>query len=461
MNKQRIPDILSSIQMSPRDKKDLIKELKSNNVHCIEIFDTDTLEFRSPEDVYKEYENNKDKFIIGSCDGIIGTLYPWHNDYSFCFIEPYYGELYIYNAYYNIYNGLEIYEENVAIGTIFIDANEDTLIDYTFDDLISDRIKLIKYNNLVYTPIASILYGDYVSFLLFDDGGFHQVDVYLDNHIRCTDHDFDFGNSGTGSLKIDVNATIEGLSGKITDAIHNGTPIFIGAYNQYEQVLHATCYSFDYGTVYLYTKTSEYKCVSDTLIPLGDWEHEKVIRLSNIGNVSYDDLLKRISNGLTILLGEARLHIVKHNNDSIECYGLNYEDRGGPFIGYYKITKDSKGKCICNVYYKTKELIKNIVYINNTTVIYSNDYNIIIPTKDISIKLNKGYNLQYAWGVFGDELAPKYVGEIEFSDTVYNITFTDIIWSTDSVLDFKPNHLYRFEIQEGLGIMKEFVLPTE
>lgn len=53
--------------------------------------------------------------------------------------------------------------------------------------------------------------------------------------------------------------------------------------------------------------------------------------------------------------------------------------------------------------------------------------------------------------------AANYEGQFHFGDTVYAITFqSGIKWSTDSVLDYKPNHTYQFRIVRGFGVMKEF-----
>ena len=466
MNKQNLHNIVSSIQMSPRDKNDLIKELKSNNVHCIEIFDSNTFEFRSVEDVYKEYENNKDKFIIGSCDGLIGILYPYPNDYSFSFVEAYYGELYSYCVYYNTYDGLDIYEEYFPIGTIFIDANNDTLSDYTFDDLINDRIKLILYNGFTYTPISSMMNdkGDCLSFLLYDNGGFHSVDVYSYNSIKFIDLDFDFSDSETESLRIEVGVSIEGLENKLTNAIRNGIPIFIGANNAIEQVLEATCYGFDYGTVYLYTKTAKYECTGNQIILLNSWNYELVKVISDITAVKYDDLLNYIKNNYTIIYSGRRLTINEYNTTNIKASALHSDMNHEPIIGYYIITKnETTGNCKILNHYNTNELKHKYIYIKDTINLCPNDYSVIVPTKDIFIKFNTYYSDMSAnyTSLNRDSLVFKYVGEIQFSDTVHNITFDNILWSTDSILDFKSNHVYCFEIQNGFGVMKEFVLPTE
>lgn len=51
----------------------------------------------------------------------------------------------------------------------------------------------------------------------------------------------------------------------------------------------------------------------------------------------------------------------------------------------------------------------------------------------------------------------EYDGQFHFGDTIYNITFpSGVKWSTDSVLDYKPNHTYQFKIVRGFGVMKEF-----
>lgn len=51
----------------------------------------------------------------------------------------------------------------------------------------------------------------------------------------------------------------------------------------------------------------------------------------------------------------------------------------------------------------------------------------------------------------------RYEGQFHFGDTVYTITFPNKIkWSTDSILDYKPNHTYQFRIIKGFGVMKEF-----
>jgi hypothetical protein len=50
-----------------------------------------------------------------------------------------------------------------------------------------------------------------------------------------------------------------------------------------------------------------------------------------------------------------------------------------------------------------------------------------------------------------------FEGEFSFGNSVYNITFNkNIKWSTDSVLEYKPNHTYQYRILNSLGVMKEF-----
>ena len=52
---------------------------------------------------------------------------------------------------------------------------------------------------------------------------------------------------------------------------------------------------------------------------------------------------------------------------------------------------------------------------------------------------------------------PEHQGEFKFGDTLYTVTFpSEVKWSTDSVLDFKANHIYQFKIVNNLGVMKEF-----
>lgn len=266
MNKQNLHNIVSSIQMSPRDKKDLIKELKSNNVHCIEIFDTNTLEFRSFEDVYKEYENNKDKFNIGSCDGLVGFIDVWFDYYCFAYTTISNGELHSYTVFCDSIGGLDVYDEYHTINTIYVDIDNPSFID--FWEIQTEATKIIIYNGFEYTPIASIIDNDCISFLICDTN-FHTINIYSDNSIEVLDSDF--GNSGTGSLKIEVGTQIEDLAGKLRNAIEDGTPIFIGGNNKYNQVLEATCYGFDYGTVYLYTETAKYKCMANELTYVSTW----------------------------------------------------------------------------------------------------------------------------------------------------------------------------------------------
>lgn len=51
----------------------------------------------------------------------------------------------------------------------------------------------------------------------------------------------------------------------------------------------------------------------------------------------------------------------------------------------------------------------------------------------------------------------EFNGEFTFGDTVYNVSFSvGLKWSTDSVLEYKPNHTYQFRILNNRGVMKEF-----
>lgn len=89
--------------------------------------------------------------------------------------------------------------------------------------------------------------------------------------------------------------------------------------------------------------------------------------------------------------------------------------------------------------------------VNNfkTDDIKTSVYNIC---KDI-ITANKTITFEYAFM----EEGIIYEGEFSFGDSVYNITFDeDIKWSTDSILEYKPNHTYQFRIVNYLGVMKEF-----
>lgn len=101
---------------------------------------------------------------------------------------------------------------------------------------------------------------------------------------------------------------------------------------------------------------------------------------------------------------------------------------------------------------------------NNTfNAIYNGDwlwvgsYNILEINKETTF-IFKGYRDDngvdfsgFTNGIYG------YQGEFSFGDTVYTVTFPEgVKWSTDSVLEYKPNHTYQFRILNNLGVMKEF-----
>lgn len=95
-----------------------------------------------------------------------------------------------------------------------------------------------------------------------------------------------------------------------------------------------------------------------------------------------------------------------------------------------KLEKDKQDKLIINV--TTSEVLPNV-------------YNKIVPTEDITLTL-----------VASTDTLPEYLGEIEFGDTVYSVTFPEgVIW--DDEVTYQANCTYVFSILNGYGVIREFV----
>lgn len=108
-------------------------------------------------------------------------------------------------------------------------------------------------------------------------------------------------------------------------------------------------------------------------------------------------------------------------------------------------------------FYINSEYIKEIPADNmfiksSSTMLYTSSYSYYNIEEDTTFDIVSGDDL-------GEELPiiNEYNGEFSFGDTVYTVTFPEEIkWSTDSVLEYKPNHTYQFKILNNLGVMKEF-----
>lgn len=188
----------------------------------------------------------------------------------------------------------------------------------------------------------------------------------------------------------------------------------------------------------------------------------------------FNDLLNTINQGKQIYIsnsmGGGYSEASCHNNGSsyiiIKYRGSFYDNYDNDYILAYKSDNTIVGP------YASKELPPDkIENVSNCDIIPNNYYK-IVPNQDIKI---------YCWAsnIINDAVTPSAVfeGQIKFDTTVYNVQIgirneygadygegkydyqkgiTHIIWSTDSVLDFKPKHTYQFRIVNGFGVMKEF-----
>ena len=113
----------------------------------------------------------------------------------------------------------------------------------------------------------------------------------------------------------------------------------------------------------------------------------------------------------------------------------------------------------CRYLYIINTTNVELFYIDNGKAIL-NDSNTLVPTKYNIFTVTKDSNLSISESdaqFFEGTLAVEYEGELNFGDTVYNVTFPEgVKWSTDSVLEYKANHTYQFRILNNLGVMKEF-----
>ena len=96
-------------------------------------------------------------------------------------------------------------------------------------------------------------------------------------------------------------------------------------------------------------------CKNNKHNKLGSQENEKIITISNITNIKYDDLLKYFKN-YTILYKNIKLSTIECNETNIKAFGLQYDMNKEPIISYFIITKNkTTEKCDINNYYKTNE----------------------------------------------------------------------------------------------------------
>lgn len=190
----------------------------------------------------------------------------------------------------------------------------------------------------------------------------------------------------------------------------------------------------------------------------------------------FNDLLNAINQGKQIYVssnmrnGYSEANYYNNDNSSIIIkYRSSFSGEGdynNDYILAYKSDNTIVGP------YASKELpLDKIENVSSCNIIPYNYYK-IVPNQDIEIYC-------VASNIVNDAVTPSAVfeGQIKFDTTVYNIQIgisneygaeygegkfdyqkgiTHIIWSTDSVLDFKPKHTYQFRIVNGFGVMKEF-----
>ena len=99
-----------------------------------------------------------------------------------------------------------------------------------------------------------------------------------------------------------------------------------------------------------------------------------------------------------------------------------------------------------------EELKSNNFFIKKrSTIVSPENYCYFDITQDTIIYIQSGGE---------SEILPntnEFNGEFTFGDTIYNVSFSaGLKWSTDSVLEYKPNHTYQFRILNNRGVMKEF-----
>lgn len=461
-----INNILSSIQMDRKDKAKLAKLLKNvgtngaNNVDVISISDKEV------DEIIELYQK-----------GIESDKHPLFTNYGIqCYINAYVDESYkefalrtiwpdydrIYIDYHEIY-GEEFYEGANIINydeEIVLNNNEITFQFRTLDECATHNFYLVVFDELGTHKINLNCFINH-SGIITCIGDFSEneiIRIELDFNNYSTSYEI-IAKSQKTPLVLTLNEYVDDLKNKVTEAIHNGTPLFIGTNNAYESVLKATCYSYDYGNVYLYTDYGKYEVVTDTIYELDTYEKVNIISVDT--NTNFNTLKQKISLSSILRCYNTIFFVYYISSSYIQASGISTTYLGTsniPIICNLRIYKDStNGKCKPEISYIPNELVitdhGNMPSGNKSSMNYG-EYMRLIPTKDLNIDLLDSNNVS----VFADEnFALKYAGEIIFEDTVYNITFNDVVWSTDSILDFKPNHTYRFEIRCGLGVMKEFV----
>lgn len=117
---------------------------------------------------------------------------------------------------------------------------------------------------------------------------------------------------------------------------------------------------------------------------------------------------------------------------------------------------------------KTNSPIGNTIFvITNNNVVEKNADNFFIKSHYTMINSSNYHYFEITqdtilYVMTGDESSEfpstnEFNGEFTFGDTVYNVGFSaGLKWSTDSVLEYKPNHTYQFRILNNRGVMKEF-----
>lgn len=147
----------------------------------------------------------------------------------------------------------------------------------------------------------------------------------------------------------------------------------------------------------------------------------------------YDELLNCYNKGVPVIYKKNGICIATRMNVNAGRIFI-YTDNRLYTVNDYSVLEYSKGIGINN--FKTSSI---------KTSVYNICRDIITANKTITFE-----------GTFTEE-GIIYEGEFSFGDSVYNITFDeDIKWSTDSILEYKPNHTYQFRIVNYLGVMKEF-----
>lgn len=466
MNKQQnIINVLSSIQMNAKDKSKLAKLLTngaSDGMSDVDVISTDYKEIDEIIEIAQKYQFSSE-YPLFTRWGLPCTVYGYKDEFITEFernslsYDPY-G---VYMEHEAIYDG-EYYQgfAQIFYDELIILENDEIIFEFKdFDLCVGHNFQLrvaddegsyiINLNYLV-NPFDNIItcIGD------LDENEIIRIELDFNNY--STSYEI-ISKSQASALIIRFGEYVDDLKNKVTEAIHNGTPLLIGNNNIYECVLKATCYNFDYGDVYLYTDYGKYEISGNTIYQLDTYEKLNIITIND--NTNFNELKQKILLSSILRYNHNIYFVYAIMSNYIEAFGINTVYRNSldiPNVFNLRIDKDStNGKCkIKEQYIPNEPIIEDYsTYHYDNISIHDDIYTRIGPTKDLSIEFtNKDglYSTPY------DGFAYKYIGEIIFADTIYNITFNNVIWSTDSILEFKPNHTYRFEIQCGLGVMKEY-----